>query len=178
MRAGNVVRPLIDGAPAFRRICEAIDAAEHSVWLTVTFMWSTFEVPDGRGSALDVLDRAASRGIDVRIIFWRPDVVTTGHARNAFWGAAEHRALLDRRRSGVKVRWDRAHRGFCQHQKTWMIDAGGERVSRLRVASISTPTRWLFLATAESESITMCTSRYLARRRSMPTTTLSGDGTR
>src|SRR6185295_11428117 len=93
VRAGNVVRPLIDGVPAFRRICEAIDAAEHSVWLTVTFMWSTFEMPDSRGSALDVLDRAASRGIDVRIIFWRPDVVTTGHARNAFWGAAEHRAL-------------------------------------------------------------------------------------
>src|SRR4051812_29340475 len=83
VRAGNVIRPLIDGAPAFRRICEAIDAAEHNVWLTVAFMWTTFEMPDGRGSALDVLDRAASRGIDVRIIFWRPDV-TTGHARNAF----------------------------------------------------------------------------------------------
>ena len=124
------------------------------------------DVRDARWSrrARHLLDRVASRGLDVRIIFWRPDVVTTGHARNAFWGAAEHRALLDRRRSGVKVRWDRAHRGFCQHQKTWMIDAGGERVSRLRVASISTPTRWLFLATAESESITMCTSRYLARR--------------
>ncbi len=127
VRAGNVVRPLIDGVPAFRRICEGIDAAEHNVWLTASFMWSAFEMPDGRGSALDVLDRAASRGIDVRIIFWRPDVVTTGHARNAFWGAAEHRALLDRRRSGVKVRWDRAHPGFCQHQKTWMIDAGGAR---------------------------------------------------
>ena len=127
VRAGNVVRPLIDGVPAFRRICEAIDAAEHNVWVTASFMWSTFEMPDGRGSALDVLDRAASRGIDVRIIFWRPDVVTSGHARNAFWGAAEHMALLDRRRSGVKIRWDRAHPGFCQHQKTWMIDAGGER---------------------------------------------------
>jgi len=126
VRAGNVVRPLIDGAPAFRRICEAIDAAEQSVWLTVTFMWSTFEMPDGRGSAFDVLDRAASRGIDVRIIFWRPDVPATGHARNAFWGSAEQRALLDGRRSGVKVRWDRAHPGFCQHQKTWLIDAGGD----------------------------------------------------
>jgi cardiolipin synthase len=26
-RPGNFVRPLIDGAPAFRRICEAVEAA-------------------------------------------------------------------------------------------------------------------------------------------------------
>ncbi|HEY7393301.1 MAG TPA: phosphatidylserine/phosphatidylglycerophosphate/cardiolipin synthase family protein [Gemmatimonadaceae bacterium] len=126
VRAGNVVRPFVDGTPAFRRICEAIEAAEHSVWLTVAFMWSSFEMPDGRGSALDVLDRAASRGIDVRILFWRPDIPIAGHARNAFWGSVEQRALLDRRRSGLKIRWDRAHPGFCQHQKTWLIDVGGE----------------------------------------------------
>ncbi len=24
----------------------------------------------------------------------------------------------------VRIRWDRAHAGFCQHQKTWLIDAG------------------------------------------------------
>src|SRR6185369_13300050 len=103
-RPGNLVRPLIDGAPAFRRICEAVEGARFSVWLTVTFLWPTFEMPDGRGSTFDVLDRAAARGIDVRIIFWRPDVPATGHARNAFWGSAEQRALLDGRRSGVKVR--------------------------------------------------------------------------
>lgn len=126
VRGGNLVRPLIDGIIAFRRICEAIDAAEHSVWLTVTFMWPAFEMPDGRGSALEVLDRAASRGIDVRIIFWRPDLRATGHARNAFWGSADQRAMLDARQSAIKIRWDRAHPGFCQHQKTWLIDAGGE----------------------------------------------------
>ena len=40
MRSGNLVRPLIDGEPAFRRICEAIEAARQSVWVTVTFMWA------------------------------------------------------------------------------------------------------------------------------------------
>ena len=30
VRAGNLVRPLIDGEPAFRRICEAVEAARHS----------------------------------------------------------------------------------------------------------------------------------------------------
>jgi cardiolipin synthase len=126
VRAGNVVRPLVDGTPAFRRICEAIEGAEHNVWLTVTFMWSTFEMPDGRGSALDVLDRAASRGIDVRVLFWRPDTPGEGHSRNTFWGSAEQRARLDSRQSGLKIRWDRAHPGFCQHQKTWLIDVEAE----------------------------------------------------
>jgi hypothetical protein len=31
---------LTDGEPAFRRICEAIDTARRSVWVTVTFMWA------------------------------------------------------------------------------------------------------------------------------------------
>jgi len=126
VRHGNTVRPLIDGIPAFRRISEAIEMARSSVWVTVTFMWTAFEMPDGRGSALDVLDRAAARGIDVRIIFWRPDVETKSLKANAFWGSADHIRQLEIRKSGVRVRWDRAHPGFCQHQKSWLIDAGGE----------------------------------------------------
>lgn len=46
-------RPLIDGAQRFSRICEAIEAAGSNVWAIVTFMWSTFEMPDGRGTALE-----------------------------------------------------------------------------------------------------------------------------
>jgi len=34
--------------------------------------------------------------------------------------------LLETRRSGAKIRWDRAHPGFCQHQKSWLIDAGAD----------------------------------------------------
>jgi cardiolipin synthase A/B len=126
MRTGNLVRPLIDGEPAFRRICEAIEAARHSVWVTVTFMWATFKMPDGRGATFDVLDPAVARGIDVRIIFWRPDTETRSLRRNAFWGSSAHLGLLDGGRSGVKIRWGRAHQGFCQHQKSWLIEAGTE----------------------------------------------------
>ncbi|MDP4256344.1 MAG: phosphatidylserine/phosphatidylglycerophosphate/cardiolipin synthase family protein [Bacteroidota bacterium] len=126
IRPGNLVRPLIDGEPAFRCICEAIEAARKNVWVTVTFMWATFEMPDGRGSTFDILDRVAARGIDVRLIFWRPDPDTWWLRHNAFWGSTAHTDLLDARRSGVKIRWDRAHPGFCQHQKSWLIDAGGE----------------------------------------------------
>ncbi|MBW7456605.1 hypothetical protein K0U00_21440, partial [Paenibacillus sepulcri] len=73
LRNGNMIRPLVDSGPAFRRICEAVEAARHSVWLTVTFMAPDFQMPDGRGSLFDVLDRAAARGLDVRVIFWRPN---------------------------------------------------------------------------------------------------------
>lgn len=126
VRAGNSVRPFIDGESAFRRICEAIEAAQQSVWVTVTFLWADFVMPDGRGNAFDVLDRAAARGVDVRLIFWRPDSDSEWLLRNAFWGSAAHLDLLESRRSGVKIRWDRAHPGFCQHQKIWLIDAGSE----------------------------------------------------
>jgi cardiolipin synthase A/B len=92
----------------------------------VTFMWADFEMPDGRGDTFNVLDRAAARGVDVRVIFWRPDAKTEWLKRNAFWGATTHIDLLNGRRSGVKIRWDCAYPGFCQHQKSWLIDAGAE----------------------------------------------------
>ncbi len=118
------MRLLIDGEPAFRRVCEAIGTARHSVFVTVTFMWSTFQMPDGRGTTLEVLSRAARRGLDVRLMFWRPDDETATLRRNAFWGAPEHFELLERLQPRVNIRWDRAEPGFCQHQKTWLIDAG------------------------------------------------------
>ncbi len=128
-RAGNHIRPWIDGEPAFRRICEAIEAATHSAWATITFMWPSFQMPNDRGSALDVLERAAHRGVDVRLICWRPDEETAEYRRNAFWGSAEHFALLADRYPHVNIRWDRAQPGYCQHQKTWLIDAGHEHAT-------------------------------------------------
>ena len=125
-RPGNMVRLLVDGEPAFRRVCEAIDAAQRSVWATVTFLWAACRMPDGRGAPLKVLSRAAARGLDVRLIFWRPDPETARLRANAFWGAPEHFALLRASASAVRIRWDRAHPGYCQHQKSWLIDAGAE----------------------------------------------------
>ncbi|SEN99528.1 phosphatidylserine/phosphatidylglycerophosphate/cardiolipin synthase family protein [Paenibacillus sp. OV219] len=124
VRSGNRIKPLIDGEPAFRRVCEAIEGAQHSVWVTVTFMWETCRMPDGRGSPLDVLNRAAERGLDVRMVFWRPDPETEYLKTNAFWGAPEHLDKLRASASTIRIRWDRAKLGFCQHQKSWIIDAG------------------------------------------------------
>jgi cardiolipin synthase len=122
-RMGNAVRPLVDGVPAFRRIAEAVATARHSVWLTVAFYAPDFRMPDGSGSLFDVLDRATARGLDVRVIFWRPNPESSGYGRT-FAGTGEERELLTGRGSRFRIRWDRAHGPYCQHQKTWLIDAG------------------------------------------------------
>lgn len=126
VREGNAARLLVDGEPAFRRICEAIEAAQHRVWATITFMWPRFVMPDGRGKPLEVFERAAARGVDVRLIFWRPGGETAYYRPNAFWGAPEHLEQLRALGAPVNIRWDRAQPGYCQHQKTWVIDAGTE----------------------------------------------------
>ena len=124
VRAGNALRPLIDGTPVFRRICEAVEAARHSVWICAAFATRDFRMPDGRGSFFDVLDAAQARGLDVRVIFWRPN--TQEGNVTAFRGTALDREFLGARGSRWRARWDRSHEAYCQHQKSWLIDAGRE----------------------------------------------------
>ncbi|MBI3678647.1 MAG: phosphatidylserine/phosphatidylglycerophosphate/cardiolipin synthase family protein [Proteobacteria bacterium] len=119
VRAGNALRALIDGEPAFRRICEAVQSAKNSVWVTVAFLYPDFRMPDGR-TVFDVLDAAKARGIDVRVIFWRTDRADSLH----FHGREDDHAMLAARGSRFKARWDRAQKHYCQHQKSWLIDAG------------------------------------------------------
>jgi cardiolipin synthase A/B len=122
-RHGNVVRPLVDGLPALRRICEAVETARHSVWVTVAFATATFQMPDRHGSFFDLLDRAVERGLDVRVLFWRPNPETSYYGQT-FSGSPADRDLLRDRASRFSARWDRAHGAFCQHQKSWLMDAG------------------------------------------------------
>jgi phosphatidylserine/phosphatidylglycerophosphate/cardiolipin synthase-like enzyme len=125
-RAGNLVRPLIDGLPAFRRICEVVEAARHSVFVTVAFIHPSFELPDGRGSFFDVLERAARRGVDVRVVFWRTEPETRAYESTCFVGDAQQQELLRSRDSSLSIRWDRAGDAVCHHQKSWIADAGTE----------------------------------------------------
>jgi cardiolipin synthase len=124
-RAGNAVRPLVDGVPAFRRICEAVESARASVWVTVAFIDHDALMPDGRGTFFDVLDRAATRGLDVRALFWREprlDEIEPGSSH--FEGTEDERRWLASRGSRFKARWDRLPDRWCQHQKSWLVDAG------------------------------------------------------
>jgi cardiolipin synthase A/B len=122
-RGGNLVRPMADGTEIFRRIGEVIEAAHHSVWLTIAFYVDDFRFPDGLGRLFDVLDRAVERGLDVRLLAWRSNPETSHYGRQ-FGGSAEDRAMLRERGSRVRIRWDRTATIYCQHQKCWMIDAG------------------------------------------------------
>ena len=125
LRMGNRVVPLIDGIPAFRRICEAIEQAKHSVWVTMAFIDPEFKMPDGRGSFFDVMDRAREKGLDVRILFWRsPEVAVLEPDAAHFYGSDEHRQFLAARGSKFLARWDRLTKTWCHHQKSWLMDAG------------------------------------------------------
>jgi cardiolipin synthase A/B len=124
VRGGNLVRAWVDGLPAFTRICEVIESARSSVWITVTILRDGFALPGGRGGLFDVLDAAVARGLDVRVLFWRHGPETERFGPIVFSGSAEQRRFLAARGSAVKIRWDRAGHGFAQHQKTWIVDAG------------------------------------------------------
>ena len=124
LRAGNRVRPLIDGEPAFRRICEAVEAARRRVWVTIAFVDHDAQLPDGRGTVFDVLDRAAARGLDVRVLFWRePELASLLPDSEHFAGTDAERKWLRERGARFRARWDHLPH-YCHHQKSWVLDAG------------------------------------------------------
>jgi len=123
-RSGNLVRPLIDGIAAFQRICEAIESAEHSVFVTVAFVHPRFRMPGDRGSLFDVLDRAAARGLDVRALFWRAGDEIDIDRETVFGGSPDDLDWLRARGTSFSMRFDHARRAHCHHQKSWVIDAG------------------------------------------------------
>lgn len=123
IREGNKVRPLVGADSFFLRLCDAVDAARHSVWVTVAFWDRKFLFPKGRGGLLDVLGRAVARGVDVRLLVWRPNPEANHHPI-MFGGTAEHLEMLRQSGTRVKLRWDRALDRYCQHQKSWVVDAG------------------------------------------------------
>ncbi|HLG48995.1 MAG TPA: phosphatidylserine/phosphatidylglycerophosphate/cardiolipin synthase family protein [Reyranella sp.] len=115
-REGNLVRPLIGGAAAFGRIADAVDAARKRVWLTVAFYADDFRLPDGRG-LFELLERAAVRGVDVRVVFWRPNPDSINYGR-VFDGSLGDGLRLEARR-------DSAVGPYCHHQKSWVVDDTG-----------------------------------------------------
>ena len=121
-RPGNHVEPLVDGALAFDRIAAAVEAATTSVMVCVAFLEVDARFPGGRGTFFDLMDGAASRGVDVRVLFWHPE----GHgvdAEDTFPGTESSGRLLGGRFTSWQARWDAVGRQ-CQHQKAWLMDAG------------------------------------------------------
>jgi len=127
LRDGNFVRPLVDGIPAFRAILAAVEAATQSVWVTVAFLDDDFVFPDGHGSLFDVLERAARRGLDVRVLFWsEPEIASMLANATHFPACGASVEAMAAHAPHVLARWDRL-RGYCHHQKSWLVDAGTDR---------------------------------------------------
>lgn len=125
LRDGNAVRPWIDGVPAFRAIAAAVEAARSSVWVTVAFLDEELLFPDAYGGFFELLERAAARGLDVRVLFWsEPEIETLIVGSAHFPAGQDSFRVLSERAPSVLARWDRL-RGYCHHQKSWLIDAAG-----------------------------------------------------
>jgi cardiolipin synthase len=116
-RGGNRVGVLIDGLEAFAAIAARIRGASRSIWITVSFVDLDFRLPGAEVPFLEELDAAASRGVDVRLLFWWSEFPGIG----SFRGDAAELEDMARRGVRVKMRWDHVPRG-CHHQKSYVID--------------------------------------------------------
>jgi len=124
LREGNQVLPLIDGVRAFSRICEAVESAKKSVWITIAFINENFMMPGGRGTFFEVCENASQKGIDVRVIFWRSPEQEKLERNIHFHGTDYQAEWFKNRNYSFKARWDYLPRGKCHHQKSWLVDAG------------------------------------------------------
>ena len=114
----------VDGEAAFAAIEGAIEGATRYVYVTCAYASLTFRLrpPDG-ASLLDLLAKAAERGVRVALLIWLPEGKLCDTIPQA------QASLLDAR--GILSRWDKAKcDGIyeltpelgCHHQKTFVID--------------------------------------------------------
>lgn len=121
-REGNVITPLVDGGIAFDQIASTIESATSSLWVCVAFLETEATFPNGRGTFFDLLDDAASRGLDVRALIWQPEG-PSAEADDTLCADAKTAETLSMRNTQWQARWDAVGIN-CQHQKVWLIDAG------------------------------------------------------
>jgi cardiolipin synthase len=135
-RTGNRVGVLIDGLETFTTIADRIRRASRTIWITVSFVDLDFCLPGGEVPFLDELDAAASRGVDVRLLFWWSEFPGIG----SFRGDATELEDMARRGVRVKMRWDHVPRG-CHHQKSYVIDGHVAYVGGINLThdGLSTP---------------------------------------
>ncbi len=119
---GNIVEPLVDGGVAFDRIATAVENAGTSVAVCVAFLEISAVFPNGRGTFFDLLDQAAARGVQVKVLMWDPQGPAV-EAEDTLCADEKTAQLLASRDTQWQMRWDSAGQ-FCQHQKVWLVDAG------------------------------------------------------
>lgn len=84
------------------------------------------------------MSRIATKGIDVRILFWRNAAFFN---RNQFQGSKKDLATLTAQYPGIKIRWDDSGADYAHctalklllidntghHEKSWFVDCGQVR---------------------------------------------------
>ena len=108
LRSGNMIESLVDGAEAFDQIAGAVETATTSVWVCVAFLELDARFPGGRGTFLDLLDTAADREVDVRVLFWHPEEGYGAGADDTFPGDEASAQVLATRSTRWQTRWDAA----------------------------------------------------------------------
>jgi len=119
---GHAVDVHIDGVPFYTFLQEQFDAAQDRIWGVISFIEPNFTMPGGE-SFFDMVQRAALRGVEVRLLFWHNLNFPSHHLFN---DTHENRAMLYKRAPGVQVRWDHSPtKAHCHHQKAWLVDDTG-----------------------------------------------------
>lgn len=131
-RQGNIIDVFVDGASFYRHLTALIAKAKKRVWVIGAFVSPAWKLPSDAGSPtlFELLDAAARRGLDVRVLFWR----ATGNFGGTFNGDSKQREAMASLK--LKARWDSSGshgRAHCHHQKSWIVDGtafvGGMGVS-------------------------------------------------
>lgn len=149
LRQGNEIRILIDGQAAYKEISDAFHTAKNFIYLTLSFADQDFLlVPESGERLFDILRSRQKGGVDVRMVVWQPAL----HTPDTIPDPAPYNipGVNDGTISSIQARWDKAP-GFkdlytsvlslfdpkdlvfseefgCHHQKTYIMDDGGEGV--------------------------------------------------
>jgi cardiolipin synthase len=113
--AGNAVRPLEDGDEAYPAMLAAIDAAQD----TIGFATYIFDHDRAGARFLEALERAARRGVDVRVLV---DTVGARYSRPPITHALERRGIRVALFGRTVVPWRMPFMNLRNHRKILVVD--------------------------------------------------------
>jgi phosphatidylserine/phosphatidylglycerophosphate/cardiolipin synthase-like enzyme len=142
-RPGNEIQILIDGQAAYQEIADAFKKAKKFIYLTISYGAQDFLlVPESKEALFDILKSRAKDNIAVRMVVWQPAPNTADTIPD------QKIPGVNEGRGSIQARWDKA-RGYlgwyssprghfepvflyfpaklgCHHQKTYIMDDGGD----------------------------------------------------
>jgi phosphatidylserine/phosphatidylglycerophosphate/cardiolipin synthase-like enzyme len=147
-RSGNEIQILIDGQAAYREIATAFHSAKKFIYLTISYGNQDFLlIPESNETLFDILRSRRKDGVDVRMVVWQPALNTPDTIPDP---SPAKIAGVNEGHGSIQARWDKPkgysgwyrspHGHFepfyldfpaelgCHHQKTYIMDDGGDGV--------------------------------------------------